>query len=42
MPDKKRSVSITTMNQFILCKKGTADYCKNHMKHVNTLCGQNG
>jgi hypothetical protein len=33
--------TITKINWLTLFKEIIAVYCKNHMKRINTLCGQN-
>jgi hypothetical protein len=32
---------MTTINWLMLFREIIAVYCENHMKHINTLCGQN-
>jgi hypothetical protein len=34
-------VSATKPNRLMLFRETVAVYCENHMKHTNTLCGQN-
>jgi hypothetical protein len=34
-------ICITKHNRLMLFRKTVAVYCENHMKYINTLCGQN-
>jgi hypothetical protein len=39
--NKTQLVTMTTINWLMLCREIIADYCENHTKPINTLCGQN-
>jgi hypothetical protein len=36
-----QGVYITKTNRLKLSRETVVVYCENHMKHTNTLCGQN-
>ena len=41
VPRSKHSVSVTKTSQLMLCKEIIAVFSDIHIKHMNTLCGQN-
>jgi hypothetical protein len=41
MTDRMQSASLTGTIKLILCREIIAVYCENHVKHLNTMFGQN-